>query len=326
MSAWVYVFGEVSGVDVKVGHTLEATTQRRLDEVNAEKNHETYVQLAAVRTTLDFERLTHRCFGPPIKHKGKEYFPITDQLVAWIVWLRQQWWTSFSSDDSADDWPLTHFSEAIPDEYRRRDLPPNDPQVIVQTWWQLQGPLAGTYWNFLPDPKASFQDYFTPPEIVARAQQAMGGIDLDAASHWIAHRRFHTAGLGIEIPRYFTVNDSAFDKDWNSRVWLNPPYKNNAPWIEKITTELDEGRLEQLCWLSPVHVFNTSMVLDLVGRASCAVILSPTPKFFNPGDPSKDGTNLPHAIFYWGERTAEFLAAFESVGIPFTLARSEVVA
>jgi hypothetical protein len=80
---------------------------------------------------------------------------------------------------------------------------------------------------------------------------------------------------------------------------------------------LDDGRVAQLCMLSPVYAFTTKVASIMVGRSSAAVLLSPTPEFFNPAEPTKTGTNLPHAIFYWGTRVDEFLTAFRDVGIPF---------
>ena len=78
------------------------------------------------------------------------------------------------------------------------------------------------------------QDYFTPPELVTAAAQAMGDIDLDAASHWVANR-IH------RIPDYFDANRSALTHDWHGRVWLNPPYGDNAPWFERALKFLDSG-------------------------------------------------------------------------------------
>jgi hypothetical protein len=82
---------------------------------------------------------------------------------------------------------------------------------------------------------------------------------------------------------------------------------------------MDAGRTSQLCMLSPVYVFTTGVAQPIMARSAAAVLLTPTPKFYNPGEPNKTGTNLPHAIVYWGARRREFLRAYRKWGIPFTL-------
>lgn len=319
---WIYVAGEREGRDVKIGHTKDDTIRRRLQTVNSSQTtNESYVLLASMLGPAIAEKNTHRYFeGLRRTDKGRrtEYFEPADELVEWVVWLRQQWWTCFDVDKPQADWSEEHHSAWVPAPERRQPRPQVDASKLVQDYVQLTGPLADTAWAWMPDPLASFQDYFTPPELVARASVAMGSIDLDAASHWIANRRLHEAG--VEIGDYFTINRSAFENDWVGNVWLNPPYGENERWFERARQMMDDGKLAQMCMLSPIYAFTTGVAAEMLARARAAVILTPTPKFFNPGDPSKDGTNLPHAVFYWGPRAKEFLAAYEGAGIPAVMA------
>lgn len=318
---WIYVLGNSVGNTVKIGHTKQKQVRKRLKTVErAEMSDDTYVLLAAVRSTKVGEDCVHDYFAEFRQPRGshKEYYAAADPIVEWVLWLRQQWFVSFRDTDTEADAYDAHPDDWIPKPGRRESRPPTDTTKLIQDHVQLVGPLAGTDWDWLPDLTASFQDYFTPPEIVAAAGEAMGGIDLDAASHWIANRRLHEHG--VDVGDYYHTNRSSFTHDWGAKVWLNPPYGENDRWFKRALEMMDAGRTTQLCMLSPVYAFSTVIAREIMSRAAAAVLLSPTPKFHNPADPGKTGTNLPHAVVYWGSCRQEFNRAFAPFGIPFVLA------
>lgn len=319
---WIYVLGERTGADIKIGHTTKPTVRQRMNVVNAEANEDTYVLLAAVRSSKLGEDAAKRYFAAKglTRPKGgrTEYFHLADDLVQWVLWLRQQPFVSFDDRDLHDEAPEAHPDEWIPKPGRTTPPPPTDPDQLVQPHTQLVGPLAGTVWDWMPDMTMSFQDYFTDPPIVRAASVGMGGIDLDAASHWIAQRRLRKNG--VVIPDYLHTNRSAFDHPWYGNVWLNPPYGDNDRWFTRALEMMDGGNMRQLAMLSPVYAFTTGIAQEFMRRAQAAILFSPTPKFYNPADPDKTGTNLPHAIVYWGDRCPEFLAALSAFGIPITIA------
>lgn len=323
---WVYVLGNQDGTTIKIGHTKKRRVIDRMSDVaRAEMSDDTYVMLAAVRSTKNGEDYTHDHFAQWRQPRGthKEYYDAVEPIVAWVLWLRQQWFVSFVPTDTEADAYEAHPDDWVPRPGRREQRPPTDPTKLIQDNVQLEGPLAGTAWAWMPGLTTSFQDYFTDPEIVRAAWDAMGGIDLDAASHWIANRRLHEHG--IAVGDYFHTNKSAFTHHWMPSVWLNPPYGENDRWFKRALEMMDAGVTEQLSMLSPVYVFSTGIAQTIMRRASAAVLLSPTPQFFNPGAPHKTGTNLPHAIIYWGSRRCEFLQAFSRFGIPFNVAWDDVL-
>jgi hypothetical protein len=318
---WIYVFGNQTGNTIKLGHTTKPRVRDRRNAVSrAEMSDDSYVLLVAIRSSTvgeEHAKMQFATFKQPRGSHG-EYFDAADPLVEWILWLRQQWYASFNDTDLEADAYEAHPDEWIPKPGRCEPRPPSDPTKLIPENVQLSGPLAGTAWAWMPDLTMSFQDYFTPPEIVRAAGEAMGGIDLDAASHWIANRRLHQHG--IQIGDYFHTNKSAFTHDWLSSVWLNPPYGDNDPWFKRALEMMDAGLTRQLTMISPAYVFSTGIAKEIMTRAAAAVLLSPTPQFYNPGDPNKTGTNLPHVVVYWGERRREFLQAFEPFGIPMVVA------
>lgn len=308
---WIYILGEVAGREIKIGQTRNGLRQR-IAEVNRDQmTEDRYVLLVGVRGATKDEKAIQREFADLRVDKGTrtEYFHAEPRLVEYAAWLRRGWW-SITDPDSTETL-MVDPSHWLPNPSRRVSPPPDDPFLLVQEWDSLPGPLAGTAWSWMPNPKASFQDYFTPPEIVEAARLAMDGIDLDAASHWAANK-IH------RIPDYFDVNRSAFDHPWHGRVWLNPPYGNNAPWFERIIDHVDDGSVTQLCMLSPVWVFNTIQAREVMSRVSGMILLSPTPTFWGNSE-GRTGTNNPHAIIYIGDRVDEFFAAYADHGIPFAI-------
>lgn len=316
INCWIYLLGEMTGEDIKIGRSTGETMRGRIAQINTEQTTRAeYRLLAALRGDPKDEAGIKRYFDKfKREDKGRrtEYFEADPALTEYANWLRQWWWVTIDPDE-----PIGNLEAVAPDHWLpasdRRLAPPTlDPEQLIQPHQDLEGPLAGTPWDWMLSPRPSVQDYFTPPELVDAARRAMGDIDLDAASHPIANRT-------LRIPDYFHINRSAFENDWYGRVWLNPPYGNNAPWFERIVRFLDEGSVDQLCMLSPVWAFTTEQAKPVMRRSAATVLLSPTPRFWGNAN-NRTGVNHPHAIVYFGSRAAEFLTAFAPHGIPVEMA------
>ena len=128
----------------------------------------------------------------------------------------------------------------MPTPERRIVFSEDDPSELIPIHRDYTGPLAGTCWNRFCNPAQQGEDFYTPVEFIEAARQAMGGIDLDAASHWIANRKH-------KIPSFFHFHRSAFENKWTGKIWLNPPYGKNGPWFEQIIKYWDSGDIKQLC-------------------------------------------------------------------------------
>jgi hypothetical protein len=320
VNCWIYFLGEASGEDIKVGRSSGATTRARLKSVNnAQTTNASYHLLAALRGDPKDESAVKRHFRHLLRgDKGThtEYFTPAPELTEYVNWLRQWWWVAIEPDTPTSDVEAVEPSLWLPSPSRRLPPPERDPGRLIQPYQDLSGVLAGTPWDWFITPRASVQDYFTPVEIVEAARLAMGGIDLDAASHPIANRT-------LRIPDYFHVNRSAFENEWYGRVWLNPPYGHNAPWFERILHFLDTGAVEQLCMLSPMWAFTTTVAGPAMRRSSATVLLSPTPTFWGNSE-GRTGRNDPHAVVYFGDRVTEFARAFAPHGIPLEMAWDRV--
>jgi hypothetical protein len=315
VSQWIYILGEATGNDIKVGKTGESTAIKRINGVNnAQTTDEKYVCLAAVRGERKDEE-TIKGYFSHLRRTDKgartEYFWPEAELVEYAAWLRAQYFASPDGHDHAKDWIVVEPDVWLPASTRRMEPPKMADDQLVQDYEASPSSLSGTPWAWFPNPKASIKDYFTPPEIVAAARRGMGGIDLDAASHWLANRK-------LQIPKYFYRGYSAFEHDWHGRVWLNPPYGDNDPWWSRVLECRAAGQIEQICILSPVWAFTTQIARPLIAASSGLLLLEPTPKFWGNSE-GRTGKNHPHAILYIGDRTKQVMEALREFGIPMEL-------
>ena len=71
-------------------------------------------------------------------------------------------------------------------------------------------------------------EWLTPPEII----KALGEFDLDPCSP--VNRPWDTA------KKHFTKFDDGLNKEWDGRVWVNPPYgRETFKWLENsVSTNL----------------------------------------------------------------------------------------
>jgi ParB family chromosome partitioning protein len=307
----VYLFGAKDGSFIKIGHTGGSLEKRKKQILSGQLSNIDLVLLAAVGGTTTQETELKNIYSH-LKNDANstETFKPEIELIQYINWLRQQWWIVLEETMKPDFVP--DWIQWIPNEERKVTFDEDDPSELIPSKRAYSGPLAGTPWDRLstPTPKKG-DDFYTPNELIIAASNAMGGIDLDAASHWLANR-VH------KIPEFFHLHKSAFDNPWKGKVWLNPPYGNNDPWFERIKLFWDDGSIKQLCMISPVWVFGTQIAAPILDRAAAMTLLTPTPKFW--GNPAgKTGTNHPHAIIYMGDRIGEFYEAFRQYGVPMKL-------
>lgn len=136
-------------------------------------------------------------------------------------------------------------------------------------------------------------EWLTPPEII----EALGPFDLDPCSP--LDRPWDTAA------HHLTVEDDGLDHDWAGRVWLNPPYSDVAPWMERLAQHgrgiaMVFARCETSWWFEHVWPHATAF-LFLRGRVT----------FRRPdGSRPREGHNAggPSVLIAYGEGDAGALA------------------
>ena len=158
-------------------------------------------------------------------------------------------------------------------------------------------------------------EWFSPASIIELAREALGGIDLDPASHAIAQQT-------VRAKTFFTAADNGLDRPWRGRVWLNPPFNRTllSLFAEKLISEYASGAVERAILLT--HDYTDVAWFQAAARAAGAVCF-PRGRihFFSPcGDECSPRQG--QALFYFGEDDATFCRAFADVGLVIRLGPS----
>ena len=143
------------------------------------------------------------------------------------------------------------------------------------------------------------RDWMTPTYVLAPARLTMGGIDLDPASSPLANQT-------VKAKNIFTEIENGLNQPWFGRVWLNWPYgrRENKLWSAKILTEIDAGRIEQICFIcyaSTSEAWYQTLLhiprIDIAGRVPFI-----DPETGEPASQNVKGSSL----FYWGPEVHTF--------------------
>lgn len=314
----VYFYGTDDGQLVKVGETKGLLDRRRAGILSGQLTPVKLHLLAAVRS--DNRRRDEAAVLSYFKEfhataNSTETLRADEPVVEYVNWLRQQWNTWTDEECGPDETP--DYQSWAPRPERRVEMRPASDDVLIQLYDAEPGPLACTPWSALSTPQPRHNDYYTPPDLVDRARDAMGDIDLDPASSWWANHQHR-------IPTYYHLGRKAEDNPWFGRVWINPPYGDNAKWFGLLAEHWDAHDIEQACVLTPMWPLVARTIAPLLlQRASLIALLCPTPTFWGrerdrngrPGrtcEPDNPifGVDHPHCITYLGHRSEEFTKAF----------------
>jgi phage N-6-adenine-methyltransferase len=155
-----------------------------------------------------------------------------------------------------------------------------------------------------PEPRAYDRDeWHTPSTMIALARQVLGEIDLDPASSAAAQ-------AVVQARQFFTKAEDGLQQDWHGRVWLNPPYSNPAPWIDRALTAYAAGQVLALLILVNDQT-DAAWYQRLLHAGAAACLLARRVPFWHPdraGETPRQGQTMV-SIGVYPARFAEVFAA-----------------
>ena len=145
-------------------------------------------------------------------------------------------------------------------------------------------------------PRAEFTgdfEWYTPPEYIEAAREAMGGIDLNPASSDKAQET-------VKARRHYTIADDGLAREWHGRVFLNPPYSLRliVPFIKKLVDEYKAGRTQ-----SAILLTNDSTDTEWfrVAQEACSAICFVDTRIrFYKANGERCNPSQGNAFFYFG--------------------------
>lgn len=147
---------------------------------------------------------------------------------------------------------------------------------------------------------------YTPPEIIARAVQVMGAIDLDPCSN-------SKTAPNVPAEHHLTAEDDGLAHPWFGRVYMNPPYGQEiAGWVGYLCEQYETGNVEEAIALVPSRT-DTQWFRRLRQYPRCFVWGRLR---FGGQDNSAP---FPSMVVYLGENFAAFIEAFGDIGDTYAI-------
>lgn len=84
-------------------------------------------------------------------------------------------------------------------------------------------------------------DWSTPPEIVQEYAAEFGGFDVDPCC----------TPSTAKAPFFYTKADDGLKQPWAGRVWINPPYSDPTPWVQRAYEATKQGECDLVVMLLP---------------------------------------------------------------------------
>src|SRR6266567_3336565 len=150
-------------------------------------------------------------------------------------------------------------------------------------------------------------EWYTPSEYVEVVRDVFGGvIDLDPAS-------CIEAQATVQAKRYYTKEDDGLQQPWRGRVFLNPPYSNPTPFVDRLIEHHEVGDVPEAILL--VNADSSAKWFHRALRACSAMCFSSSRIKFNHAITGEGGCPKRGSLFmYFGDDVERFRRIFVVVG------------
>lgn len=152
-------------------------------------------------------------------------------------------------------------------------------------------------------------EWYTPVEYIHAARDVLGGIDLDPASSPVANDT-------VKADRYFTVDDDGLSRQWEGRVWLNPPYSTGLvdKFVLRLLDAYQSGDVKAAVALTN-NATDTRWWQALARRSSGVCMLSGRIRFRSETGEVAGAGLQGQTIAYLGADRSAFVERFAEFGV-----------
>lgn len=177
------------------------------------------------------EGLLHRFFQSSLVDGEREEFWRSPDVTAFLERMARKPYVAHSVSELEECYPTQDWFP-----WSERHLYEAEQMVLVDGYSRAYVPRDAAPGNGHTSLR---EDYYTPAEHIACVRAAMDGIDLDPASSPLANKT-------VGARHIFTRAENGLVQPWEGRVFMNPPYGDEAPrWVAKLLMEFHAGRIEQ---------------------------------------------------------------------------------
>lgn len=151
-------------------------------------------------------------------------------------------------------------------------------------------------------------EWHTPAYYIELARLVLGTIDLDPASSAEAQKV-------VKARKYFSKNDDGLAREWQGRVWLNPPYAREliSLFSGKLAAEMVQQRVTAAVMLVNSYT-DTGWFQELAQSADAVCFTRGRIAFISPTQGEKPAPIQGQAFFYFGAEVDLFIKVFSEVG------------
>ena len=146
-------------------------------------------------------------------------------------------------------------------------------------------------------------EWYTPPDLIAKVRAVLGEIDIDPASN--AH-----AQKTVRAKRFYTKEDDGLSKPWSGRVFCNPPYSTSL--VQAFTRKLLAEKPEAAIYLVN-NCTDAGWFHEVLSACAAVCFTRGRLAFFNRSGQAFQ-TRQGQAIFYFGRSRARFRDVFGEAG------------
>jgi ParB family chromosome partitioning protein len=149
-------------------------------------------------------------------------------------------------------------------------------------------------------------DWYTPIDIINAVKNVLGEIDLDPASSKIANKN-------INAKVYYTIDEDGLNKEWDGRVFLNPPYSRPlcSKFLEKL---INSPKITEAILLINNNT-ETIMTQKIFSKMSLICLPKHRIKFLDTNGNPKGSPLQGQLLAYCGKNRQKFIDEFKQFGV-----------